>query len=356
MSILLTGGLGFIGSHTAVELLNHGYDLIIVDNLNNSQLEVLDKIKQLTQNSKASITFYQVDILDIIEMNNIIQKHQIISVIHFAAYKSVSESIIKPLDYYHNNITGLINLLSLCKSNDINQLIFSSSATVYGNVNQPPLLESSVVGQGLTNPYGQTKFMSETILRDSCLSNFKLQVICLRYFNPVGAHPSGLIGENPAGIPNNLMPFIVRTAIKNNLDSFLNDSYSELKIFGCNYSTPDKTAIRDFIHVVDLAQAHLCALQRIQRPLAEYQTNSNSDNFKVYNIGTGKGYSVKQLVDSFTQVNQVKLPFKYVQEREGDIPEVFCDASKAQKELRWTASKTIDDICRDAYNFAKKKY
>lgn len=356
MSILLTGGLGFIGSHTAVELLNHGYDLIIVDNLNNSQLEVLDKIKQLTQGSKASITFYQINILDMIEMNNIIQKHQIITVIHFAAYKSVSESINKPLEYYHNNITGLINLLSLCESNDINQLIFSSSATVYGNVNQPPLLESSIVGQGLTNPYGQTKFISENILRDTCLSNSKFQVICLRYFNPVGAHPSGLIGEDPAGIPNNLMPFIVRTAIKNNLDSSLDDSYSELKIFGCNYSTLDKTAIRDFIHVVDLAQAHLCALQKIQTPLTEYQTNSNNNNFKVYNIGTGKGYSVKQLVDSFTQINQVKLPFKYVQEREGDIPEVFCDASKAQKELEWTAHKTIDNICHDAYNFAKQKY
>lgn len=354
MSILLTGGLGFIGSHTSIELLNNGYDLIIIDNLNNSQLQVLDKIKQLTHNASVSITFYQVNILDMIEMNNIVRKHQIISVIHFAAYKSVSESIIKPLDYYHNNITGLINLLSLCKSNDINQLIFSSSATVYGNVNQPPLLESSVVGQGLTNPYGQTKFMSENILRDTCLSNSKLQVICLRYFNPVGAHPSGLIGEDPSGIPNNLMPFIVRTAIKNNLDSSLDDSYSELKIFGCNYSTPDKTAIRDFIHVVDLAQAHLCALQKIQSPYSDLQTTDN--NFKVYNIGTGKGYSVKQLVDSFTQINQVKLPYKYVQEREGDIPEVFCDASKAQKELKWTAHKTIDDICRDAYNFAKKKY
>ena len=343
MSILLTGGLGFIGSHTAVELLNNNYNVIIVDNLSNSKKKTLSHIQQISSTTNARVVLYENDIADVKTMESIFSKHNIECVIHFAAYKSVSESIDMPLKYYRNNVANLIDILSLCEKHDINRFVFSSSATVYGSVNTPPLTEQSITGQQITNPYGQTKYMCENILKDACVANKKLQVFCLRYFNPVGAHPSGLIGEDPNGIPNNLMPYVVRTAIKNNVDNSLDDCYATLKIFGNDYETPDKTAIRDFIHVVDLAKAHVCCVSNTQ------------NGFNVYNIGTGKGCSVKELIETFKRINNVTLPYVYAQKRKGDIPAVFCDASKAKKELHWVATKTIQDMCRDAYNFVSIK-
>jgi len=338
--ILVTGGLGFIGSHTCVELSNNNYDIIIVDNLNNSKIEVLDKINQLTNKDNK---FYQYDLLDYSNLEKVFSENKIDSIIHFAGYKAVSESIQKPIEYYENNIQSTLNLLKLCKKYNVNNFIFSSSATVYGS-SKAPLNENSQIGIGITNPYGTTKFYIEQILKDVCISDDQMNVTILRYFNPVGSHESGLIGEDPKGIPNNLMPFILKVAIKNNTTSTLDDVYNTLKIFGVNYDTSDGTAIRDFIHVVDLAKAHLAAL------------NKKNEGFNFYNVGSGKGSTVKQVVDKMIEVNNISLPYEIVGRRPGDLDIVYCETNKIYQELNWKCEKSLDDICRDSYNFAKQNF
>ena len=338
--ILVTGGLGFIGSHTVVELVNNNHDVIIVDDLSNSKLNVLDKIYKLCDKSK--ITFLENNILDTEKMEKIFDMYTINTIIHFAAFKAVAESIAKPLEYYNNNVNGTIQLLKLCQKHDIKGVIFSSSATVYGN-SKPPLFENSQTGVGITNPYGQSKFMVENILQDFSKSS-NTKIISLRYFNPVGAHPSGLLGDDPNGIPNNLMPYLLRVAIKNNIDHDYDDVYKYLNIFGNDYDTPDGTGVRDFIHVVDLAQAHVSACNHIL---------NQSNTYEVYNIGTGKGTSVLELVKTFEFVNNVNLPYKIKERRPGDLDTVYCNCDKANKELLWYAKKSIENICEDSYNFVK---
>ena len=339
MNILLTGGLGFIGSHTVVELVNSGNNVIIYDNLSNSKIEVLNKLYKLCDKNK--ITFIKGDILNLDELKQL-NNYKIDTVVHFAAFKSVNESIKLPLEYYQNNITGLLNLLNYCNTMNINNFIFSSSTTVYGN-SISPLFEDSNIGIGISNPYGQTKYMGEQILKDFSKSQSKFNIICLRYFNPVGAHKSGLIGEDPNDIPNNLMPYVLRVAVKNNLNSNLDDVYNYLSIYGSDYDTPDGTCQRDFIHVVDLAKAHVAAVKKI----------GSFDNFEVFNIGTGKGTSVLEIVESFRDINNIKLPYVMKDRRQGDNAVTFCDCQKANKMLEWKADLDINDICLDTYNFAK---
>lgn len=337
--ILLTGGLGFIGSHTIVELaskLGKNTQIVILDNLVNSKKEVLNNLYKIIDNK---LYFVEGDITNDKDLEKVFKYH-IDCVIHFAALKSVSESIKCPLDYYKNNIYGLINLLEKCEKYNVFKFIFSSSATVYGD-SVSPLTEESIVGKGISNPYGQTKFMGEQILKDLSTSNTKFKIIILRYFNPVGAHSSSLIGEDPNGIPNNLMPYIVRVAIKNNIDDSLPDVYKSLSIFG------DGNSERDFIHVVDLANAHVCAYN--------YLKNANK-SYNVFNIGTGKSTSVLELVNCFKNVNNIKLPYKFKEKREGDLDIVYCKCIKANKELKWKSKLNIEDICRDSYNYAKKLY
>lgn len=337
--ILITGGLGFIGSHTVVELINTlNASIIIIDDLSNSKVDVLEKIGKLVDINK--IIYYKLNILSE-NFKDIFEKHNIESVIHFAAFKSVNESIKEPLKYYDNNVNGTIKLLQLCELNNVKNFIFSSSATVYGS-SKSPLIESSNTGFGITNPYGQSKYITEKILMDLSQSS-NLKIIILRYFNPVGAHKSGLLGENPNGIPNNLMPYILRVAIKNNLDKTLDDVYSSLKIFGNDYDTPDGTCKRDFIHVVDLALAHVAAYNNF---------NKIDKKLEIYNIGTGKGTSVLEMVNTFKKVNNVNVPFDLVDKRPGDIDVVYCDCEKAKNELGWVAKKTLEDICLDTYNYA----
>jgi len=324
-TILVTGGTGFIGSHTCVELLNNGYTVVIIDNLVNSKETVVDKIKQITNKN---IIFYEIDLFDRYELLQIFTKHKFDCVIHFAGLKAVGESVNKPLLYYKNNIMITLNLLELMETFKCYNLIFSSSATIYGD-QKPPFKETMNIGQGITNPYGQTKYMIEQILKDLCISNNKFNITCLRYFNPVGAHPTGLIGENPNGIPNNLMPIILKVAVKNN---------SYLNIFGNDYDTPDGTCLRDYIHVVDLAKGHVKAL-------------NNMDGYKVYNLGTGNGISVLELINTFIKINKVNLPYKIVGRRDGDLAEVYCDPSKSLEELDWKAELDIEDMCRDSWNF-----
>lgn len=338
MNVLLTGGLGFIGSHTVIELVNSNYNVIIIDNLSNSKISVLESIYKLCDKNR--ITFYEGDILNNNDLSNVLTNINI--VIHFAAYKAVAESIKKPLQYYNNNINGLINLLNKCKEFNINNFIFSSSATVYGS-SQSPLSENSVVGNNITSPYGKTKYFSEIILEDYCKSNNQFNVISLRYFNPVGAHKSGLIGENPNDIPNNLMPFILKVVKKNNLPNNLENIYNNLNIFGNNYETNDGTCERDFIHVVDLARAHVQACNKIGK----------FKNYEIFNIGTGNPISVLKLINTFININNVKLPFKFKERREGDNAKIYCNCNKAYKMLNWKCNYDINDICKDSYNFIK---
>jgi UDP-glucose 4-epimerase len=332
---LITGGLGFIGSITAVEVSQYGKSIIIVDNLSNSKLDVLDKIKILVN---TEIIFYQANILNTEIMNKIFNDHTIDNVIHFAAYKAVNESIQFPLKYYDNNINGLIKLLDICIKYKVNQFIFSSSCTVYGNTNSP-FSENSLTGVGINNPYGQTKYMGETILQEVCNAHSNFQCICLRYFNPIGAHSSGILGENPNGIPTNLMPYILRVAYNHNTNSTLYKDYDTLNIFGGDYNTKDGTCIRDFIHVSDLAKAHLYAL------------NTQNKGFNVYNIGTGVGTTVLELLETFIKVNKVKVPYVINDRRKGDRDIVYCNTQQMQKTFKWTPTKTIEDMCKDAWNF-----
>lgn len=332
MKILVTGGLGFIGSHAVVELLDAGYEVVVIDNLFNSSIDVIDKIKKITGKD---FKFYENDVCDLEALEKIFSENKIDAVIHFAGYKAVGESVKKPIMYYENNIVSTLHLCNKMIEHDCFKLIFSSSATVYGNPEVLPITEDCRVG-GTTNPYGTTKLMIERILSDINISNPKFSVIILRYFNPIGAHKSGLIGEKPNGIPNNLMPYIVRVASR---------ELEILSVFGNDYDTHDGTGVRDYIHVVDLARGHLCALKKLL----------NDTGVFYYNLGTGHGYSVLDLVKSFESVNGVEVPYKIVERREGDIASCYADPSKAYKELGWKAELGLDDMMRDSYNFILKQ-
>ena len=329
MKVLVTGGLGFIGSHTVVELLENGYEVVVVDALYNSSIDIADKIKEITGKE---FKLYVEDVCNLEKMDEIFNNERPDAVIHFAAYKAVGESVSKPIMYYRNNLTSTLNLCEVMQKYGCNKIVFSSSATVYGDPEVLPITENCKVG-GTTNPYGSTKLMNEMILRDVNVSNPEFNVVILRYFNPIGAHKSGLIGEKPNGIPNNLMPYIVRVA---------SGELKELSIFGNDYPTHDGTGVRDYIHVVDLAKGHLKAIENM-KPGVNY-----------YNLGTGTGYSVLDMVNTFEKVNGVKVPYKIVERRPGDIAECYADPTKAYNELGWKAELGIEDMMRDSYNFILK--
>ena len=331
MAILVTGGAGYIGSHTCVELLEKGEELVIVDNFSNSKPDVLDKIKEIT---KKNFKFYEVDLLDEKNLDNVFKENEINEVIHFAGLKAVGESVEKPIEYYHNNITGTLILLKVMKKYNCKKIVFSSSATVYGIPKTVPITEDFPLST--TNPYGSTNLMIEQILKDIYVSDNDFSIILLRYFNPIGAHKSGLIGENPNGIPNNLMPYIARVA---------KGEYEELKVFGNDYDTADGTGVRDYIHVVDLSLGHVKAIEKVR----------NFKGVEAYNLGTGNGFSVLELVKTFEDVNHVKVNYKIVERRPGDIAVCYADASKAERELDWKAIRTIEDMCRDTWNFINKQ-
>ena len=332
MKVLVTGGLGFIGSHTVVELLNADYDVVVVDDLYNSSLDVKDKIKEITGKD---FKLYIDNVCDEKKMDEIFSLEKPEAVIHFAAYKAVGESVQKPLMYYENNLLSTINLCKAMIKNNCMKIIFSSSATVYGDPEKLPITEDQKVG-GTTNPYGTSKLMIEQILKDVTISNDKFGAIVLRYFNPIGAHKSGLIGEKPNGIPNNLMPYIVRVA---------SGELEILSVFGDDYDTHDGTGVRDYIHVVDLAKGHLKALEKA----------NDFTGIDYYNLGTGTGYSVLDLVKAFEKVNGIKVPYKIVERRSGDIASCYADPSKAEKELGWKAELGIEDMMKDSYNFILKQ-
>jgi len=331
MSILVTGGAGFIGSHTCVELLNSAYDVIVVDNLSNSYEISIDRVREITGKD---LKFYKADLLDYTSIEKVFTQEHIDVVIHFAGLKSPNESIDKPLEYYNNNITGTLNLCACMKKHGIKNIIFSSSATVYGEPEVLPITEQCPKGMP-TNPYGMTKWMIEEILKDIHVSDNEWNVIILRYFNPIGAHESGLIGEDPKGIPNNLLPYITQVAI---------GKRDYLNIYGNDYNTPDGTCIRDFIHVVDLAKGHVLAINKLKE----------NCGFKIYNLGTGKGYSVMDVLHTFEKVCGKKLPYKIVGRRKGDVTASYADASLAKKELGWEAMYDLEKMCQDAWNWQKK--
>lgn len=328
MSVLVTGGAGYIGSHTVVELLNKGEEIVIVDNFCNSKPEMLDKIKQITNKD---FKFYEVDLLDKEKLEKVFDENpEIDSVIHFAGLKAVGESVAKPVEYYHNNITGTLILIDVMKRHNCKKIVFSSSATVYGNPKTVPIREDFPLST--TNPYGSTKLMIEQILTDVYVSDNEWSVILLRYFNPIGAHESGIIGENPNGIPNNLMPYINQVAC---------GKLEYLRVFGNDYDTVDGTGVRDYIHVVDLAQGHLKALDKAR----------NFTGVEAYNLGTGTGYSVLQIVKAFEDATGVEVKYKIVERRPGDIPTCYADPTKAKNDLGWEAKKGIEEMCRDAWRY-----
>ncbi len=331
MSILLTGGTGYIGSHTAVELLNRGEDVIIADNLYNSEASVVDRLEKITGRRP---TFYMADVADKNSVQKIFHENEIESVIHFAGLKAVGESVEKPVEYYRNNLDTTLALLEGMRECGCKNIVFSSSATVYGMHNESPFVETMPVGN-CTNPYGWTKYFIEQILTDAAVADKDLSVVLLRYFNPVGAHSSGLIGEQPSGIPNNLMPYIMQTAA---------GIRHHLSVFGNDYPTPDGTGVRDYIHVVDLAKGHLKALQYAR----EHKGS------EIFNLGTGNGTSVLELVETFQKVNNVAVPYEIVARRAGDIATCYADVTKAKKVLGWQAKLTVEDMCRDSWNWQKK--
>ena len=335
MKILVTGGLGYIGSHTCVELLNNGYDVIVVDNLYNSSLDVVERIEKITGKK---IKFYEADVCDYEIVNKIFDENSIDAVIHFAAYKAVGESVKLPIMYYQNNLSSTLNVCKVMLEHGCKNFVFSSSATVYGSPKELPIKENFPLST--TNPYGTTKLMNEEILKDICVANKDFSVIILRYFNPIGAHSSGLIGENPKGIPNNLMPYIMRVAANNMKDKEKQvDAYKKLSVFGDDYNTKDGTGVRDYIHVVDLAKGHLKAIEKAAKV----------SGINYYNLGTGNGYSVLDLIKNYEKVNNVSVPYKIVDRRLGDIDSCYADATKAYEELGWKAELGIEDMCRDAY-------
>ena len=332
MAILLPGGAGYIGSHTAVELLNSGKEIIIVDNFSNSKPDVIDKIKKITGKD---FKFYELDYLNREKLEKVFKENKIDAVLNFAGFKAVGESVEKPLEYYHNNITGCLILLETMRKYNVKKFIFSSSATVYGEPEKIPLTEECRTG-GTTNPYGTSKLFIEQILKDLYKSDNTWDICILRYFNPVGAHESGLIGEEPKGVPNNLMPYVARVAA---------GTLKELSVFGNDYDTPDGTGVRDYIHVVDLAKGHVCALEKLDK---------EQKGLFIYNLGTGKGYSVLDMVKAFEKSTGRKVPYKIVERREGDIATCYADPKKAREELGWVATKTLDDMCRDSWHYIEK--
>jgi UDP-glucose 4-epimerase len=329
MEILVTGGMGYIGSHTVVELINCGYEPVIVDNLINSSRDVLGRIERITG---VTVPFHELDVCDQAALDGVFKQHEFGAVIHFAGLKAVGESVAKPLEYYRNNIDSTLSLLSVMKNQEVKKLVFSSSATVYGDPISLPLTED--MPRRSTNPYGWSKVMIEQILEDLVTAGGDWSITSLRYFNPVGAHPSGLIGEEPVGIPNNLLPYISKVA---------HGELDYVRVFGNDYETPDGTGVRDYIHVVDLASAHVAALQNLEHP----------NVYKAYNIGTGQGTSVLELIRSFSEGSGVEIPYRIVERRPGDVAECYADVALAADELGWQAKLSIDDACRDSWNWQR---
>ncbi len=330
LSILVTGGAGYIGSHACVELLEAGYDVVIVDNFSNSKPEVLNRIKKIT---RKAFKFYEVDLLNPDALRQVFESEKLEAVIHFAGLKAVGESVAIPLKYYQNNITGTLNLCDLMEKYHVFNMMFSSSATVYGNPKRVPITENFPLGT--LNPYGRTKLMIEEILRDLYVSNENWCVVLLRYFNPIGAHESGLIGEDPNGIPNNLMPYITQVAV---------GKRKHLNVFGSDYDTHDGTGVRDYIHVADLAKGHLKALEKMKK----------ITGVETYNLGTGTGYSVLDMVNNFEKATGKKIPYVLTDRRPGDIDKCYADPTKALKELNWKAEMDLEDMCRDSWNWQEK--
>lgn len=333
MAILLPGGAGYIGSHTAIELLEEGKEIIIVDNFSNSSPKVLEAIKKITGKD---FKFYEIDYMDKVELEKVFEENDIDAVINFAGFKAVGESVQKPIEYYTNNISGALVLLDTMRKYNCKKFIFSSSATVYGEPEKIPLTEDCRTG-GTTNPYGTTKLFIEQILKDIYISDNNWDICILRYFNPVGAHKSGLIGEEPQGIPNNLMPYVARVA---------SEELKELSVYGDDYDTPDGTGVRDYIHVVDLAKGHLKALDKIEK---------EQKGIYIYNLGTGTGYSVLDMVKAFEKTTGKKVPYRIAPRRAGDIATCYADPKKAKEELGWEATKTLEDMCRDSWNYIEVK-
>lgn len=329
MAILVTGGAGYIGSHTCVELLNDGYEVVVVDNLSNSSEKSLDRVKKITGKS---LTFYEADLLDRDAIEAIFQKEKIDSVIHFAGLKAVGESVQKPLEYYYNNVTGTLILCEIMRNHGVKNIVFSSSATVYGNPHTVPIVEDFPLS--VTNPYGRTKLMLEDIFRDLAFADPEWNVILLRYFNPIGAHKSGTIGENPKGIPNNLIPYITQVAV-GKLDC--------LGVFGDDYNTPDGSGVRDYIHVVDLAIGHVRAIEKLEE----------KKGVLTYNLGTGVGYSVLDMVKAFEKACGKEIKYEIKPRRAGDIDVCYADASKAKKELMWEAHRGLEEMCEDSWRWQK---
>ena len=328
MAILVTGGAGYIGSHTVVELQNAGYDVVVVDNLSNSSEKSLKRVEAITGKV---VPFYKVDILDRAGLEDVFAKENITACIHFAGLKAVGESVQKPWEYYENNIAGTLTLIDVMRKNNVKNIIFSSSATVYGNPAQIPITEECPKGQ-CTNPYGWTKSMLEQVLTDIQFADPEWNVVLLRYFNPIGAHKSGTIGENPNGIPNNLMPYVTQVAV---------GKLEQLGVFGNDYDTPDGTGVRDYIHVVDLALGHVKAIKKLEEKVG----------LKVYNLGTGVGYSVLDIVKNFEEATGVKVPYVIKPRRAGDIATCYSDATKAKEELGWTAQYGIREMCEDSWRW-----
>lgn len=334
MKILVTGGAGYIGSHTCVELINSGYDVIIVDNLYNSSEEAVNRVEMITGKK---VKFYEADLTDRAAVEKIFDENQIDAVIHFAGFKAVGESVSKPIEYYYNNITGTLILTDVMRKHNVKSIVFSSSATVYGNPDTLPITEACDTGRGITNPYGQTKFMLEQILSDIYVSDNEWNVILLRYFNPIGAHESGKIGEDPNGIPNNLLPYVAQVAV---------GKLEKINVFGDDYDTPDGTGVRDYIHVVDLAKGHVKALDKIDEMLKEKE-----GGVKIYNLGTGHGTSVLEIIKAYEKAAGKSLPYVITKRRPGDIATCYADCSKAEKELGWKAELGIDRMCEDSYRW-----
>ena len=327
MNILVTGGAGFIGSHTILELLNAGHDVVVMDNLSNSKVTSLKRVEELTGRS---VIFEKIDLLDTDGMDTLFSSHDIDAVIHFAGLKAVGESVDKPLFYYENNVTGTINLCNVMNKHGVKRMVFSSSATVYGNPSESPLTETSDLSA--TNPYGQTKLTIEHIFRDLCESDSEWNVSLLRYFNPVGADESGRIGEDPTGIPNNLMPYVTQVAV---------GKRKRLSVFGSDYPTHDGTGVRDYIHVTDLAKGHLKALEHLDK----------ESGAEAYNLGTGKGSSVLDIIKTFEKVTGKKIPYELTDRRPGDAAVCFANPGKAKRRLGWETEKDLEDMCRDAWNW-----
>ncbi len=331
MAILVTGGAGYIGSHTCIELLNAGFDVVVIDNLCNSCRESLKRVEEITGKK---VVFYEADLLDQEAVKNVFDNEKIEAVIHFAGLKAVGESVFKPLEYYHNNITGTLILCDEMRRHGVKSIVFSSSATVYGNPAFVPITEECPKGE-ITNPYGRTKGMLEQILTDLHTADPEWQVMLLRYFNPIGAHESGRIGENPKGIPNNLLPYITQVAVGRLVC---------LGVFGNDYDTPDGTCVRDYIHVVDLADGHVKALQKM---------DGAGGGVWIYNLGTGTGYSVLDVINAFEEANNLKINYVFKDRRPGDVPACYADPSKAQRELGWTAKRGIKEMCQDSWRWQK---